>query len=208
MPTAPLIAAAFAASMVTCFAPEQDCARLATSAIDPARHEILVNAYALTTGSGIPAALIRVHNRNVDVRLVADRRAPCDLQEGVDALAAAGIPIWIDVRARMAHEEALIIDRGVTIMGSYNWTTGAASNSEDLNVVTSEVAETYARHWQARQAVSIRFVDTSNGAGDDRVGSARHRRSRRLVPVTTINQARISRDPRGRGPIFPNEANR
>ena len=46
-----------------------------------------------------------------------------------------------------------------------------------------------------------------NGAGDDRVGSARHQRYRRLVPVTTINRAGISRDPRGRGPIFPNEAN-
>ena len=57
MPTASLIAAEFAASRVTCFAPEQDCAVLATSAIDAARREILVNAYALTTGSGIAAAL-------------------------------------------------------------------------------------------------------------------------------------------------------
>ena len=47
-----------------------------------------------------------------------------------------------------------------------------------------------------------------NGAGDDRVGSTRHQRYRRLVPVTTINQAGISRDPRGCGPIFPNEADR
>jgi hypothetical protein len=34
MATAPLVAVVFAASMVTCFAPEQDCAALATSAID------------------------------------------------------------------------------------------------------------------------------------------------------------------------------
>jgi phosphatidylserine/phosphatidylglycerophosphate/cardiolipin synthase-like enzyme len=68
--------------------------------------------------------------------------------EGVSALAAAGIPIWIDARARVAHEKALIIDRRVTIMSSYNWSKGAASNSEDLNVVTSaEVAATCARHW-------------------------------------------------------------
>ena len=113
-------------------------------------------------GSGIPAALDRAHARGANVRLVADRRAPCDLQEGVSALAAAGIPIWIDARARVVHEKALIIDRRVTIMGSYNWSKGAASNSEDLNVVTSaEVAETYARHWQARQALSIRFADAS-----------------------------------------------
>jgi hypothetical protein len=44
--------------------------------------------------------------------------------------------------------KALIIDRGVTIMGQLQLEQGAASNSEDLNGVTSsEVAETYARHW-------------------------------------------------------------
>jgi hypothetical protein len=88
------------------------------------------------------------HARGVDIRPVADGRAPCDLQEGVSALAAAGMPVWIDARARVAHEKALIIDRGVTIMGQLQLEQGAASNSEDLNGVTSsEVAETYARHW-------------------------------------------------------------
>jgi phosphatidylserine/phosphatidylglycerophosphate/cardiolipin synthase-like enzyme len=102
-------------------------------------------------------ALSRAHTRGVDVRLVADRHAPCDPQEGVSALAAAAIPIWIDARARVAHEKALIIDRRVKIMGSYNWSKGTASNSEDLNVVTSSaLAETYAKHWQA----SRRFPST------------------------------------------------
>jgi len=36
----------------------------------------------------------------------------------------------------------LIVDRQVTIIGSYNFSAGAAWNSEDLNIVTSpEVAE-------------------------------------------------------------------
>ena len=50
---------ALAAGIITCFAPEQDCARLAIGAVDAATHEILVNAYVLTMGSGLPAALIR-----------------------------------------------------------------------------------------------------------------------------------------------------
>jgi len=58
----PLISAAFAASIVTCFASEENCAGLAIGTIDAAQHEIPVNAYALT-GSGIPAALIRAHGR-------------------------------------------------------------------------------------------------------------------------------------------------
>jgi hypothetical protein len=49
-------------------------------------------------------------------------------------------PDRIDARARSL---ALIIDHRVTIMGSNNWSKGAASNSKDLNAVTSsEVAET------------------------------------------------------------------
>jgi hypothetical protein len=46
-----LISVAFAATIVivSCFAPEQDCAGLAIGAIGVAGHEILVNAYAFTT---------------------------------------------------------------------------------------------------------------------------------------------------------------
>jgi phosphatidylserine/phosphatidylglycerophosphate/cardiolipin synthase-like enzyme len=157
-----LITAAFTASIVTCFAPEQNCALLAIGAIEDARSEILVNAYALTVGSGIPGALIRAHDRGVDVRLIADRWSPCEQREGITPLAAAGVPVWIDARARIAHEKALIIDRGVTVMGSYNFSAGAARNSEDLNVVTSaEVAEAYAVHWQARLAGAVHFTDAS-----------------------------------------------
>lgn len=159
---APLIPIALAASIVTCFAPEQNCSVLAIGAIDAAQREILVSAYVLTNGSGIPAALIRAHARGVDVEVVADRRAPCDMQEGVDAIAAAGIPMWIDARVRIAHEKALIIDRRITIEGSYNFSAGAARNSEDLKVVTSpEVAAAYAAYWLVRQAVSVRFADAS-----------------------------------------------
>jgi phospholipase D len=153
---------AVVAAIITCFSPEQDCARLAIGAIDAAEHEILVSAYVLTNGLGVPAALIRAHDRGIDVELDADRRAPCGMQEGVSALATAGIPVWIDGRVRIAHEKALIIDRQVTIMGSYNWSKAAASNSEDLNAVTSpEVAAAYTAHWRARQAVSVRFADTA-----------------------------------------------
>ena len=47
MLAAPLISAAFAASIVTCFTPDQNCALLAIGTVDVAQHGILVNAYAL-----------------------------------------------------------------------------------------------------------------------------------------------------------------
>jgi phosphatidylserine/phosphatidylglycerophosphate/cardiolipin synthase-like enzyme len=96
------------------------------------------------------------------VAVIDDKWTPCEQREGVTGVAAAGIPVWIDARARIAHEKALIVDRRVTIMGSYNFSAGAAFNSEDLNVITSpEIAEAYAVHWQARLAGAVRFTDAS-----------------------------------------------
>ena len=52
----------------------------------------------------------------------------------------------------------MVIDEAVTLTGSYNWTRGAAANSEDLNLISSpSVAAAYAAHWHNRFAVSVRF---------------------------------------------------
>jgi phospholipase D len=148
-----------AATIAVCFAPEQDCAAFAIGAIDRARREILVNAYNLTTGAGIVEALVRARSRGVDVRLVADKRTPCERNTGIDALADAGTPIWIDRAVPIAHAKTMVIDSAVTLMGSYNWTRNAARNSEDLNLVASRaVAAAYAGQWGTRRAVSVPFA--------------------------------------------------
>lgn len=155
---APAGAAAPTATIETCFSPENDCAALAVGAIDRAEHEILVGAYGLTTGSGIVEALLRAHRRGIDVKLIADKTTPCGRKSGIDPLATAGVPVWIDHSARIAHAKTMVIDGAVTLNGSYNWTRGAAANSEDLNLVASPaVAEAYATHWRDRQALSLRF---------------------------------------------------
>jgi hypothetical protein len=70
-------------------------------------------------------------------------------------MVAWGVPIWIDAQARMA---TMVIDGAVTLMGSMNWTRGAAANSEDLNLVSSPaVAVAYPAHWRERLAVSVPF---------------------------------------------------
>ena len=52
----------------------------------------------------------------------------------------------------------MVIDETVTLTGSYNWTRGAAANSENLNLVSSPaVAAAYAGHWRERLAVSVRY---------------------------------------------------
>jgi phosphatidylserine/phosphatidylglycerophosphate/cardiolipin synthase-like enzyme len=142
------------AAIAVCFAPEEDCAAFAVSAIETAEREILVAAYRLTVGSGIVGALIRAKERGVNVRVIADKAAPCGRASGIEPLAAAGVPIWIDDRARLAHAKTMVVDGVVTLMG----TRGASENSEDLNLVSSPtVAAAYTTHWRERLAVSVRF---------------------------------------------------
>jgi phosphatidylserine/phosphatidylglycerophosphate/cardiolipin synthase-like enzyme len=154
----PASSVASCAAIAVCFAPEEDCAAFAVRAINNAERELLVSAYGLTTGSGIVAALIRAKERGVDVRLIADKTTPCGRESGIEPLAAAGVPVWIDDQTRIAHAKTMVIDGAVTLMGSMNWTRGAAANSEDLNLVSSPVvAAAYAAHWRERLAVSVPF---------------------------------------------------
>ncbi len=155
----PAVATVPGATIAVCFAPEEDCAALAVAAIDRARRQILVSAYNLTLGSGIVEALLRARERGVDVRLIADKRTPCERKGGIEALAAIGTPIWIDRTVPIAHAKTMVIDGAFTLMGSYNWTRNAARNSEDLNLVASRpLAAAYAAQWRSRRAVSVPFA--------------------------------------------------
>ena len=145
-------------AVAVCFSPEENCAAFADRAIGKAEREILVGAYGLTKGSGIVEALIHAKERGIDVRLIADKTTPCERNSAVEPLVAAGVPIWIDDQARIAHAKTMVIDGAVTLTGSYNWTRGAAANSENLNLISSPaVAAAYAAHWRQRLAVSVRY---------------------------------------------------
>ena len=146
-------------AVAVCFSPEEDCTALAVDAIDRAETQILVNAYALTTSSSTVEALIRAKQRGVEVRLIADRTTPCGHNSGIGSLARAGIPIWIDHSARIAHSKSMIIDGTATLTGSMNWTGGAALNSENLNLIASRtIAAAYAGHWHQRLALSSPYT--------------------------------------------------
>jgi phosphatidylserine/phosphatidylglycerophosphate/cardiolipin synthase-like enzyme len=85
---------------------------------------------------------------------------------------------WIDDQARIAHAKAMVIDGATTLQGSYNWTRGAAENSEDLNLISSPtVAVAYSGHWRQRLAVSVRFARREDWC---RISSAEARRSKHI----------------------------
>src|ERR1700738_5103230 len=158
------------AAIAVCFSPEEDCAAFAVRAINNAEREILVGAYGLTTSSGIVEALVRAKGRGVDVRLIADKTPPARATNGIGPRAAAGMPIWIDAQARTAHAKKMVIDDAVTLTDSYNWTRGAAANSENLNLVSSSLCR-----------VAAELAERPFDPGPDLAHHQLHRAHRRLM---------------------------
>ena len=107
-------------------------------------------------------ATVRGNGRRISRSETAERSrvsavaTPC-ATNGVELLAAARVPIWIDGEAG-SHTKTMVIDGAVTLTGSMNWTRGPAANSENLNLVSSpDFAAACATHWRERLAVSVRY---------------------------------------------------
>lgn len=137
------------------FTPGQDAAGLIIEAIATARKQILVQAFSFTH-DGIAQALIAAHRRGVEVKLIADREQTWKMGRGqVPAIAAAGVPVWLDGEHQSAHNKVMVIDAdspaATVVTGSYNFTKAAQyKNAENLLLIRGNrpLAETYQTNWQ------------------------------------------------------------
>jgi phosphatidylserine/phosphatidylglycerophosphate/cardiolipin synthase-like enzyme len=147
------------------FPPWDDAEALVIAAIVDAREQILVQAFSFTSAA-IARALIAAKRRGVDVRMTVDREQTFGGEfTRVPELAAAGIPIWLEVRYVAAHSKVMIIDSGsdapVLITGSYNWTWSAQHrNAENLLIVRGDTKLTraYRKNWELRRRDALPYA--------------------------------------------------
>jgi phosphatidylserine/phosphatidylglycerophosphate/cardiolipin synthase-like enzyme len=143
------------------FPPWDDAEGLVVAAVASAHRQVFVQAFSFTS-EAIAIALIAAKRRGVDVRITADREQTFGGERTrIPDLAAAGIPVWLEVRYTAAHSKVMIIDpdspdpkQSVLITGSYNWTWSAQHrNAENLLIVRGNPALTraYLRNWERRQ---------------------------------------------------------
>jgi phosphatidylserine/phosphatidylglycerophosphate/cardiolipin synthase-like enzyme len=117
------------------------------ASIDAARLTVDVAVYSLSLAS-IRDALIRAHERGVEVRVVMesdnlDRSAP-------QALVDAGIPVFGDRRQGLMHDKFVVIDRSEVWMGSMNFTYSGTyeDNNQLLNIRSVKMAENYTKEFE------------------------------------------------------------
>lgn len=144
------------------FPPWDDAEAALIAVVDDARHQVLVQAFLLTSRK-IAASLIAAHRRGVDVRVLADARQHAENAGSMlAALAQAGIPVGLEGRYRHAHNKVMVIDAAgespVLVTGSYNYTWSAQKmNAENLLIMrgNAALAERYAGNWRRHQADAV-----------------------------------------------------
>jgi phosphatidylserine/phosphatidylglycerophosphate/cardiolipin synthase-like enzyme len=163
------------------FPPWDNAERLVIEAIAAARQQVLVQAFAFTN-RGIAGALIAARRRGVDVQVTADRGQTFSGDNSrIPELAAAGIPVYLEVRYAAAHNKTMVIDAGtsepVVLTGSFNWTWGAQHrNAENLLILrrNPELTRAYHDNWQRHLADALPYTaDSRPPAAESRPAAAR-----------------------------------
>ncbi len=140
--------------------PDGQAEALVLSVIDSARSELDVAAYELTNRR-IVTHLIDRARAGVQVRVVLDRSQLDGRGSKLTELAAAGIPVRIDLAVPLMHDKFVVADGDTTQTGSMNYTqAGAHHNAENVLViwhhptVAAAVRSAWTRLWDESRPYS------------------------------------------------------
>jgi phosphatidylserine/phosphatidylglycerophosphate/cardiolipin synthase-like enzyme len=151
----------YKADVAICFTPGENCEAEIVQAIDASKDSIRVQAYGFTS-QPIIHALQRAAQRNVEVLAILDKVNE-RRYSGATLLEAYGIPVWIDYQPAIAHNKVIVIDRHLTIGGSFNYTVSAQKrNAENVTFTDSkDLAARFIANWESRLAKSREFEPKS-----------------------------------------------
>lgn len=119
------------------FSPGDDCLRQICGLFRLARRSADVCVFTITDNR-IADALLDAHRRGVIVRIVTDNEKSFDAGSDIQSLAAAGVPVRIDVSEFHMHHKFALFDGQTVLTGSYNWTRSAAEVNEENLVVLDD----------------------------------------------------------------------
>ncbi len=147
------------------FTPGDDAAGLIVRTIDAARTQVLVQTFSFTHRE-IAEALVRAHERGVDVQVIADREQTNSLDsKAMQRLVDGGLAVLADAEHAAAHNKVMIVDthgkRPAVITGSFNFTFAAQyRNSENVLVLRDnlDLVRAYFDNWQEHRRHAIAFV--------------------------------------------------
>ncbi|GAB1412382.1 MAG: phospholipase D family protein [Burkholderiales bacterium] len=160
----PATALAAQGTVEVLFAPEDDVEAAILRVLRGARRSVHVQAFLLTS-RGLAAALIATQARGVQVEVLADGEQTARAENSqIPLLAAAGIPVALEVRYAAAHNKIILVDAmeadGTVVTGSYNFTWSARTrNAENVLILRGNpaVLRAYLDNWKRHRAEAVPY---------------------------------------------------
>ncbi|MCE0558247.1 MULTISPECIES: phospholipase D-like domain-containing protein [unclassified Motilimonas] len=119
-----------------CFSPGNDCLNRIVSLCNQARHSIDVCVFTISCNE-ITAALLKAHQRGINVRIISDNDKRNDKGSDVYQLDEAGIPVVVDRTEHHMHNKFALFDKKILLNGSFNWTRSASKFNQE-NIATTD----------------------------------------------------------------------
>ncbi len=120
------------------FAPEDSVASRVIREVRAAQTSIHFLAFSFTSGEIASAMMDRMPDGLALFGVVEGTQARSNSGAQFGALEAAGATMYLDANPRNMHHKVIILDGGVVITGSYNFTGSAENkNDEDLLIIYS-----------------------------------------------------------------------
>lgn len=119
------------------FSPGTDCLDAILESINSAEHSLKICVFTISDDR-ITEALCRAFAAGIKVRVLTDNEKLFDKGSDIGKIAAAGIPVRVDVTHNHMHHKFAIIDNEAILTGSYNWTRSAASYNHENVLITHD----------------------------------------------------------------------
>ncbi|MBC5994566.1 phospholipase D-like domain-containing protein [Pontibacter cellulosilyticus] len=119
------------------FSPGNDCLNAILESINSAEHSLKICVFTISD-DWITEALIRAHKEGVHVKVLTDNEKLFDKGSDIRRIAAAGLPVRVDLSQYHMHHKFVIIDNEAILTGSYNWTRSAANYNHENVLITHD----------------------------------------------------------------------
>lgn len=138
-----------------CFTPGENCTEGVVNALNQAKKSVFIQASAFSNDP-IIKAIVAAKQRNVAVHIIFDKSLWTAQNTAAAILLENKIPVSLDKKVVLAHNNVMIIDNHKVITGSFDFTHAAQEkNAENLLIVeNAAIGKRYADNWQSRMVLA------------------------------------------------------
>ncbi|PVZ63474.1 phospholipase D-like domain-containing protein [Pelagibaculum spongiae] len=117
------------------FSPGQNCLKRLIETLSNARASLDICVFTISDDR-ITDAILKAHQRGVQVRVITDNDKANDRGSDVFFLKEQGVPVRLDETPWHMHHKFALVDDALLVNGSFNWTRTASEKNQENLVIT------------------------------------------------------------------------